>query len=444
MVLPLSFPQARSSRTSAGLPSSLDLLARNPALVIGLASSRNTSNVGNQSRNTTNCRIPFQLTPGALATDNTNHSLGHNSSADHLGKSIEKISIKISNSEHQRRQWCEEVESLKLQPTKSLEKMTTMGGAKEHKPFSNFRRRRPASRGAENNPKKQEPSPRTTIPDLVRVNHQPVESLSDTLMALDYKSREIVNTTSPLEPIQPSCGQRVRFQLNEDMISGDATIVTMDSTISTVSSIKSKRSTIASKDPPQDISNHRCRRSTSIREKESNQKLYWSPKDLKEAHGRAMRSIRKFQAKHPATVQQVDRIFEEICSSNNTKDEDNFDEEDEEKEEMLRDFLQDWAASGMRGLEEGVTARQMFREDRNMAVESVLTYQERLRAQERSQRMSFSMYLSSTPKEDAATLEHRAELLRARSESTSHRSRMFAMYMALGDALFVANEYQNY
>jgi hypothetical protein len=99
--------------------------------------------------------------------------------------------------------------------------------------------------------------------------------------------------------------------------------------------------------------------------------------------------------------------------------------DDEDQEEMLRDFLRDWAASNVRGLEELVTGRNMFTDTRKMAVQSVLAYQQTLRE-----------------KLCATEVERMADLLRARSESTSQRARIFAMYLALGDAL-VANSCNN-
>lgn len=414
MMLP-SFPPR-----SNGLPSSLDRLARFPKSVP--SRSPNTNNTGPSAHSrtsTTSNKIPFQITPGALATDNTNHSLGNYSSMP-----TEKICIDLSPSEHKKRQWCSQVESLKLQSNKSVEKKTTTA-----KPFGNFRKRRPTRKDSETSTKNEEPSPQKHRPEPVAVaKHEPEEqSPPGTIIARKVQLN--------LLELKPPSGEsrRVRFQLSEEI--PDATSVTLDTTISTDSSGKSKRSTtFKSSKGLLDISNHGCLRSKSIK-KSNSRELYWSRLELNELRHDAEQNVQQFQVKYPGTVRQVDKLFEEFCSSRNTKDEEDFDEIDEENEEMMRAFLEDWAAFGLRGLEEEVTGRRMFLDNRSMAVGSILTYQERLRTRERNQ---LSMYLS--PEDHAAALYHRAELLRARSESTSHRARMFAMYMALGDALFVANE----
>lgn len=243
-------------------------------------------------------------------------------------------------------------------------------------------------------------------------------------------------TSSPI--ISP---RRVRFQdgtYAKNLVSGGVSMHTSTSTSSTNTNASTKKS-VGSLAAEGRISNHRC---TSLKvrifNKQKYEQLFWSRNEVKQIRNEAQLSADSFRAKHPATAQQVGKLFEEFCSSsnnnNNSSSKARNDEEDEENEEILRDFLQDWAASGVRGLEEGVTGRHMFLETRKMGVESVLAYQESLREQQKLASLYTTNALPPRPYEAS---DRMAELLRARSESTSHRARMFAMYMALGDALVV-------
>jgi hypothetical protein len=166
---------------------------------------------------------------------------------------------------------------------------------------------------------------------------------------------------------------------------------------------------------------HRCVPvKTKILHKRKFERLFWSESDIQKSTTKSMRRARVFQSENPATVQQLSRIFMDTCSQSQ-RTEEHCDDDEEDQEEMLRNFLRDWAASKVRGLEDMVTGRDLFKETRTMSVQSVLAYQQTLRD---------TMC--------ATTIDRMADLLRARSESTSHRARMFAMYLALGDAI-VAN-----
>ena len=367
---------------------------------------------------------------------------------------MEKITMthSLTPSEHKRREWTSTVVKLcKPQPgneRKVNDNKVEKKEATNAKPFSNFQKlRSPSGNGAKGTTKHMD-----QITDVYYGKSESRDPFGDRLHEIkcfvpvsittkDFQS--FGKTEAKLVDIyrrsSNGSGRRVRFQSDYDTVS-DATSISLDSTISTVSSLKSKRSTAPLSKRVVDISNHRCLRSKISPDSKSLEQ-FWTPFDLDNVRQVAKKKVQKFQAKHPATVRQVDRLFGELCSINNKQDDRDAFEEDEEQEEMLRAFLEDWAAFGLRGLEEEVTARKMFREDRSMATGSVLTYQERLKAQERNQRM-FSLY-APTAQEYLAAFEHRAELLRARSESTSHRARMFAMYMAQGDALFVASEDQH-
>ena len=180
------------------------------------------------------------------------------------------------------------------------------------------------------------------------------------------------------------------------------------------------------KSEPIDHSNHKCAKVTSrLFNKRTSERRFWSRKDMERQKARSRHRANAFRVDFPATVKQLSKIFLDTCNKSSTYNKDFVYGDDEDQEEMLRDFLRDWAASNVRGLEELVTGRHMFTDTRKMAVQSVLAYQQTL-------------------KENlCATEVHRmADLLRARSESTSQRARMFAMYLALGDAL-VANANNN-
>jgi len=448
MVLPPFVPQQPRVRTQ-GLPSSLNRFAcgTSGTLMFDGPPARNTSQAQVANRNSTSIHgwaSSNRRNPGGPAMETTNHSFNDSSH----NEATQKISIDLTASQHKRQEWTTEVVKLKPQKhqchskslqTKALSMKEETKTAATEKPFGNFRKRRPTGKNADKVSSKNQELLFDRIERLEAKLSQQAKSYPATIIARGDQSHGKAKASSGIYISSTNRkGKRVRFQLTE--ADSDATICTMDSTISTLSSLKSKRSTVSKRSA--DISNHRCPRSTKpIKDKKLTNKIFWTPNKLQEMRNSATKRVEKFRAKHPATVRQVDQLFEKFCSINNKKDEQDYDEEDEEKEEMLRAFLEDWAAFGLRGLEEDVTDRKMFQEDRHMAIGSVLTYQERLRAQERSERM-FSLY-SSNPEEESAAFEHRAELLRNRSESTSHRARMFAMYMALGDALFVANEDQS-
>lgn len=143
--------------------------------------------------------------------------------------------------------------------------------------------------------------------------------------------------------------------------------------------------------------------------------VHWSRKEVEKMKQQAAKNATFFRAGNISTVHLVERLFDDFCKTN-SEDIDCPQEVDEEAEEMLNYFLRDWSASDGRGLEEMVATRNVFQEGRMMAVESILAYQQILR----------NNGLSS----DEVSLR-----LRARSESASRRARMFALYLALGDAL---------
>lgn len=191
---------------------------------------------------------------------------------------------------------------------------------------------------------------------------------------------------------------------------------------------------------------HKCKRSTikSSADKRFIEKCYWTKKDFDRTMARTQHRANTFRSDHPATVKQLCRTFLDICNQGTgTYSKDRIlhgDAEAEEQEELLRDFLRHWAASNVRGLEELVTGRNMFTDTRKMAVQSVLAYQQTLRESGSGNDTTTANCNSSSS--NSIERDRVAGLLRARSESTSHRSRMFAMYLALGDAL-VANGSNN-
>lgn len=175
-----------------------------------------------------------------------------------------------------------------------------------------------------------------------------------------------------------------------------------------------------------DHSHHKCARVQSrLLDKRTTERCFWTRKSIERTKSRSRHRANTFRVDYPATVKQLSKIFLDTCNKNSTYNKDSVYGDDEDQEEMLRDFLRDWAASNVRGLEELVTGRNMFTDTRKMAVQSVLAYQQTLRE-------------NMCPTE----VDRMADLLRARSESTSQRARIFAMYLALGDAL-VANSNNN-
>lgn len=156
-------------------------------------------------------------------------------------------------------------------------------------------------------------------------------------------------------------------------------------------------------------------------------RIHYSRNEIKATYADAQKTVKAFRASQPDAVSRIDRFYMEFCNIDNKKNDDFDIVEDEEKEEIMRNFLEEWAKCDVRGLEDDVTQHRTFRQDRKMAIESILAYQEKL--VERYKRMNLRLTSGS------AASDLMAESLRARSESTSHRARMFAMYMALGDAL---------
>jgi hypothetical protein len=156
-------------------------------------------------------------------------------------------------------------------------------------------------------------------------------------------------------------------------------------------------------------------------QKKNTNRVYWSRNEVESMKRDAVQCARAFRTKRPATVNRLKQLFEDFCWKQSIDHDDSAETaEDEEEEELLHRFLIDWGMSSVRGLEERVVPRRVFDQDRRMALESVLAYQQILRE---------SGIHSQTEME---------AMLSMRSESASRRARMFAMYMALGDALAVA------
>lgn len=80
------------------------------------------------------------------------------------------------------------------------------------------------------------------------------------------------------------------------------------------------------------------------------------------------------------------------------------------------DFFRQWAASEARGLERKISKQQVFYTERSHAIETVLHQQDLLMLQQPSH-----------------TTTTNAEVLRECSLQLSHRSRVFAYHMAVGD-----------
>jgi hypothetical protein len=153
--------------------------------------------------------------------------------------------------------------------------------------------------------------------------------------------------------------------------------------------------------------------------KENKRRVYWTRNEVSSMKRDALHCARAFRTEQPATVRRLKQLFEDFCWKQSSDND--YSADDEEAEEMLHRFLIDWGMSNVRGLEERVVPRKVFDQDRRMALESVLAYQQILRE---------SGVHSQTEMET---------MLSTRSESASRRARMFAMYMALGDALAVAS-----
>ena len=231
-----------------------------------------------------------------------------------------------------------------------------------------------------------------------------------------------------LQRPEASGAPRVTFHI--ETISNPVTGVSLHTTTSWASrstqSSSYNSSTISSTSLFLDHSHHKCTKVKSrLLDKRTTEKCFWSSKEIQRKKARSRNRANSFRMDYPATVKQLYKVFLDTCNTTSTFNRDSTCDDDEDQEEMLRDFLRDWAASNVRGLEEMVTGRNIFTDTRKMAVQSVLAYQQALRENL-----------------GAAEVDRMADLLRARSESTSQRGRMFAMYLALGDAL-VANSCDN-
>jgi hypothetical protein len=297
------------------------------------------------------------------------------------------IGSTIPFQERRNRHWREQVERLKYNTKAEL------GIApKECKPFGKFSKR---NAEAEANP--------TTV--------------SDKLQSPDQSRRVRFNVEVNAKDLSRSTGQR-----------------SIDTSSSTSSNGKKLAGSLALES---NYSSHRCNKvKVSDFSKQNFERLFWSRAEVKQMKCDANQNAESFRLLNPAIAKQVGRLFEEVCSgggsssgsSTSCSSGSKSDVDDEDNEEILRAFLRDWAASEVRGLEEGVTGRNVFMETRRMGIQGVLAYQESLREQARP----FGM-------RNTIEQTRMAELIRARSESTSQRSRMFAMYMALGDALVVSS-----
>lgn len=230
--------------------------------------------------------------------------------------------------------------------------------------------------------------------------------------------------------------RRVRF--NVEVNAKDLSRSTGQRSIDTSSSTSSNGKKLAGSLPLEgNYSSHRCAKvKVSDFSKHNFERLFWSRAEVKQMKCDAHQKAESFRLLNPAIAKQVGRLFEEVCSgggnssgsSTSCSSSSKSEVDDEDNEEILRAFLRDWAASEVRGLEESVTGRNVFMETRRMGVQGILAYQESLREQTKP------FGLRNTIEQTRM-----AELIRARSESTSQRSRMFAMYMALGDALVVSS-----
>lgn len=225
--------------------------------------------------------------------------------------------------------------------------------------------------------------------------------------------------------LETSGARRVTFKIENNpnnQAPGTSTHTTTTTTSKSTQSSNSSNKKMSSTSLTLDHSHHKCAKLKSrLLDKRTTEKCFWSRKDIESNKLRSRHRADTFRVDYPATVKQLSKIFLDTCNKSSTYNKDFVYGDDEDQEEMLRDFLRDWAASNVRGLEELVTGRNMFTDTRKMAVQSVLAYQQTLRD-------------NLCPTE----VDRMADLLRARSESTSQRARIFAMYLALGDAL-VAN-----
>jgi hypothetical protein len=234
----------------------------------------------------------------------------------------------------------------------------------------------------------------------------------------------LTKASSDTKPSVEPDPRRVTFKCTNQTNEGCTTGISMHTatsgvTTSAVSVKGNQKNNSSSTDINHSL--HKCPRVTSkLLDKRSMERCYWSNKDIERIKVKSQFRANTFRVEHPSTIKQLSRIFLDTCNQSSTYNKEYMQGDDEDQEEMLRDFLRDWAASNIRGLEELVTGRNLFKETRKMAVQSVLAYQQTLRET-----------MCSTE------VDRMSDLLRARSESTSHRARMFAMYLALGDALVV-------
>lgn len=219
-------------------------------------------------------------------------------------------------------------------------------------------------------------------------------------------------------------GQRqVRFNVGITPKDSTAARTRLDSSTSTGTSSNGKKSQGSLQIS---CSNHICSRAKiSGFAKHDFQRLFWSRVEVKHMQNKAHLKATLYRSKNPAIAKQVGLLFEETCGAGSNQNTTQLDEDAEDNEEIMRSFLQDWAASDVRGLEEDVTGRNIFAESRKMGVQGVLAYQESIREKAKLGRCN----------EESNQM---AELIRSRSESISQRARMFALYIALGDALVVS------
>lgn len=363
---------------------------------------------------------PFPMGTRMVAGTTTNEEICIGRSDGLESVSNDKISVNIPCLEQKRLRWCEEVQNLKSgsKPTEDPLKVS--------KPFGT------SYQGA----KSAEPPSKGSTPfgkfkrEKKSVQSPPKESIGE------LGNQEERETPKPYSASLIRSPRRVRFQVAfsaKNRLAPDVMDIS-NSTSSTMASSVGKKP-VATISLGKSISNHRCPPIKNKMVKKSNfERLYWSHNEMKQTIREAQQSAESFRTKNPVSAKQVARLFEDFCSNNNKVEKG---EEDEDNEEILREFLQDWAASEVRGLEENVTGRNMFSETKKMGIGSVLAYQESLREQQkealgRSSGRTHTLYDSAN---------RMAEQLRARSESTSQRARMFAMYMALGDALAANDEF---
>lgn len=157
------------------------------------------------------------------------------------------------------------------------------------------------------------------------------------------------------------------------------------------------------------IDGHHETSASAKKKRTVSKRIYWTRNEVDCMKKAALQSAKDFRSERPGAVKRLKQLFEEFCWKQSNESDDSADTVDEEAEEMLHRFLIDWGLSTVRGLEERVVPRKVFDQDRRMAQESVLAYQQFLR----------ESGLHSPPEMEA--------MLSARSESASRRARMFAM-----------------